>query len=139
MILTVSLAIRLDYKCLPNGGDTPCPENGTAKYKMKRFQYALAFTLLGYPAQAWAATAHDFFPNCTALSPAQGQTLIVDPSGGQKGAYPTIAAAQKVAKPGDRIDLTTGEYGVVTIDGRNQDKFITIEAAPGQTPRFTGS
>ncbi|MDR3448146.1 MAG: hypothetical protein P4M15_00060, partial [Alphaproteobacteria bacterium] len=131
----MSLAIRLDYKCLPDGWDRLPPKNGTAKDKMKRFQYALAFALLGYPAQAWAATAHDFFPVCAAQSPAQGQTLIVDPSGSQKNAYPTIVAAQKFAKPGDKINLMTGDYGEVTLDGRNSD-FITIEAAPGQIPRF---
>ena len=55
-----------------------------------------------------------------AIETAQGQTLIVDPSGSQKnGPYPTIVAAQKFAKPGDKINLMTGDYGEVTLDGRN--------------------
>jgi hypothetical protein len=103
---------------------------------MKNLRYAMALLALCCPIPARAVGVHDFFPICAALSPAQGQTLIVDTSGGRKGSYPTIAAAQTVAKGGDKIDLMTGDYGAVAIDGKNSD-FITIEAAPGQTPRFT--
>ena len=104
---------------------------------MKNLRYALALLLLSCPAKSWAMTAHDFFPICAAPSGTAGQTLVVNPAGGRNGSYPTIAAAQKVAKPGDKIDLMTGDYGDVTITGMNQGDFITIEAAPGQTPRFT--
>lgn len=107
------------------------------KAPMKNPRYILALLLLSCPARAWAVTAHDFFPICAAPSGGSGQTLIVDPAAGQKSSYPTIAAAQKVAKPGDKIDLMTGNYGDVVIAGINQNDFITIEAAPGQTPRFT--
>jgi len=104
---------------------------------MKNIHYALTFLLLCSPAPSWAATAHDFFPICAAPPAASGQTLIVDPSGAQKGSYPNLAAAQKVAKPGDRIDLMTGDYGELALTGMNQNGFITIEAAPGQTPKFS--
>jgi hypothetical protein len=82
-----------------------------------------------------AASAHDFFPACTALTNAAGQTLIVDPSGKTEKSYIGIAAALKVAKPGDKISLMSGDYGALSLDGKNSD-FITLEAAPGQTPKF---
>jgi hypothetical protein len=103
---------------------------------MIHLRRSLALLALLCPTQAWAVTAHDFFPICAAPSGNGGQTLIVDPSGGQKGSYPSIATAQRAARPGDKIDLMTADYGAVVISGTNQNDFITIEAAPGQTPRF---
>ena len=62
---------------------------------------------------------------------------MVNPGGQGNNTYSTIAAALKAAKPGDAIDLMTGDYGDLAITGINQNGFITIEAATGQTPRFT--
>ncbi|MDR3450057.1 MAG: right-handed parallel beta-helix repeat-containing protein [Alphaproteobacteria bacterium] len=81
-----------------------------------------------------ASVASDFFPICAKPPASAARTLTVDPSG--RGAYPNIPAALKAAKPGDFVDLMTGDYGDVRIDGRNSG-FVTIEAAPGQTPQFT--
>jgi len=97
----------------------------------------LAFAIVCHSGASSAATAHDFFPVCAAPTSATGQTLVVDPSGAQKSSYNNIAAALKVAKPGDKISLMSGDYGGLLLDGKNSG-FITIEAAPGQTPKFTG-
>jgi hypothetical protein len=96
----------------------------------------LAFAMVCHSGASSAATAHDFFPVCAAPTSATGQTLVVDPSGAQRNAYSNIAAAIKAAKPGDKIALMSGDYGTLALDGINRD-FITIEAAPGQTPKFT--
>jgi hypothetical protein len=96
----------------------------------------LTLAALYHSEPASAATAHDFFPMCAGPAVATGQTLIVDPSGTQRNSYKNIAVALKAAKPGDKISLMSGEYGAVALDGKNSD-FITIEAAPGQTPKFT--
>ena len=82
-----------------------------------------------------ASVASDFFPICSKPPVSAARTLTVDPSG--HGAYPNISAALKAAKPGDSVDLMTGDYGDLAVSGVNQNAFITIEAAPGQEPRFT--
>ena len=84
-----------------------------------------------------AATISDFFPNCASPSDAAIYTLTVDPASRGGSAYFNIAAALKDARPGDTVALMTGAYGELAIDGINQNGFITIAAAPGQTPRFT--
>lgn len=104
---------------------------------MKRFPHALALFLMSWSARSWAATAHDFFPVCAAPPASAARTVIVDPSGNKAGSQPNIAAALKMAKPGDAIDLMTGDYGDLVVNGMNQGAFITIEAVPGQEPRFT--
>jgi parallel beta-helix repeat protein len=44
-----------------------------------------------------------------------------------------VAAPSAPVKPGDTIFLNTGDHGNVQIAGAN-DEFVTIQAAPGQTP-----
>ncbi len=100
------------------------------------FACLLAFAALHCSEPASAATARDFFPVCAASPDSAGQTLIVDLSGAPRGSYNNIAAALKAAKPGDKISLMSGDYGGFVLDGKNS-AFITIEAAPGQTPKFT--
>ena len=93
----------------------------------------LVFAALFQAEPSSAASVHDFFPACAALTDAAGQTLIVDPSGKTEKSYIGIAAALKVAKPGDKISLMSADYGALSLDGKNSD-FITLEAAPaGQT------
>jgi hypothetical protein len=89
------------------------------------------------PASAKIATVADFFPNCSKISETAGRNLTVDPSTKVNGTYPDIPAALRAAKPGDTISLMTGEYGDLIISGANRGGYVTITAAPGQTPRFT--
>ena len=97
----------------------------------------LAFAMVCHSGVSSAATAHDFFPACAAPASVAGQTLVVDPAGAEKNSYNNITAALKAAKPGDKISLMSGNYGGLLLDGKNTG-FITIEAALGQTPKFTG-
>jgi len=105
---------------------------------MKSWCYALLGLALCYPVEGWAKTplAGDIFPNCAKFPGAAGRTLTVDPQGRNGSALPNIAAAMKAAKDGDTIELMTGDYGELTVTGIHQLDFVTIAAAPGQTPRF---
>lgn len=104
---------------------------------MKILRYGLILLAFGYPTQAWAKSASDYFPICSAPGAGSGRTLTVDPSSPRPGAYSDIASALKAAKPGDTISLMNGDYGELKLSGMNQGGFITITAAPGQTPRFS--
>lgn len=106
---------------------------------MKSVRYALAFTavFLATPAAAEVMSIADFFPNCASPSDASGRTLTVDAKNSRSGSYSNIAAALQVAKPGDTIALMTGDYGLLNLNGMNQNGFITIAAANGQSPKFT--
>jgi len=84
-----------------------------------------------------AAAITDYFSNCAPPPAASTRTLVVSPSGHAGGSFSTIQAAIQAATPGDTIALMTGEYGELAIGGINQSRFITIAAAPGQTPHFT--
>lgn len=99
---------------------------------MKLLRSGLVLFAFCHPAQSWAKSASDFFPTCTAPGRAAGKTLTVDPSGRAAG----IDAALKAARPGDTINLMSGDYGELAINSRNQGGFVTIQAAPGQSPRF---
>src|SRR6185312_15304746 len=89
------------------------------------------------PASASITSAADFFQNCSKPPATAGHVLTVDPSAKVNGAYPNIATALEAAKPGDTISLMTGDYGDLTVTGANKGGFITIAAAPDQTPSFT--
>lgn len=104
---------------------------------MRILRYGLAILALCQTGQAWAKSASDYFPICTAPMAVTGKTLTVDPSARGAGSLPTIDAAMKAARPGDVISLMTGDYGELKIAGANQGRFITITAASGQTPKFT--
>ena len=104
---------------------------------MRKFPLALALLALAFPAHSWAASAHDFFANCAPPTGSSNRTLTVDPQARTTNTYPNISAAIAAAKPGDTIQLMTGDYGDYSVTGLNQDGFITIAAAPNQTPRFT--
>jgi len=106
---------------------------------MRAFPCAIIALVLFLPAEASARTAAapDFFPVCTKLPAAGGKSLTVDPQGHGAGTYPNISAAIKAAKPGDTVALMSGDYGEFTLTGVNQGGFITLAAAPGQTPRFS--
>jgi len=99
------------------------------------FAILLGLAAIYHSEPSWAATTHEFFSVCAEPESPTGQTLIVDLFGRQKGSYNSIAAALKAAKAGDKIDLMSGDYGALSLDGRNAG-FITIEAASGQTPKF---
>ncbi|MES2253766.1 MAG: right-handed parallel beta-helix repeat-containing protein [Pseudomonadota bacterium] len=107
------------------------------KKPMRILRYSLALLALCHAAPSWAKSASDYFPICTAPGTAAGRTLTVDPSSRSAGSLSTIDAAMKAARPGDVISLMTGDYGELKITGANQGGFITIAAAPGQSPRFT--
>ena len=102
---------------------------------LAKFASALALLFIANPAQAANATVADFFPMCTALPANEGNKLVVDP-GRKNGAYPDIASALRTAKPGDTIELMSGDYGALTLSGVNSG-FISIAAARGQSPRFS--
>ncbi|MEO8895502.1 MAG: hypothetical protein ABI450_06440, partial [Rhizomicrobium sp.] len=104
---------------------------------MRILRYSLAILAFCHITQAWAKSASDFFPICTAPDAAAGRTLTVDPSFRSAGSISTIDAAMKIARPGDVISLVSGDYGELKITGANQGGFVTIAAASGQTPRFT--
>jgi len=104
---------------------------------MRILRYSLAILTLCQAGQAWAKSASDFFPICTAPGRATGRTLTVDPSARSTGSLSTIDAALKSARPGDTINLMSGDYGELNIGGANQNAFITIAAAPGQNPQFS--
>ncbi|MBN9554220.1 MAG: right-handed parallel beta-helix repeat-containing protein [Alphaproteobacteria bacterium] len=108
-----------------------------AETGMKILRYGLILLAFGYPTQAWAKSASDYFPICSAPGAGSGRTLTVDPSSPRPGSYSDIASALKAAKPGDTISLMSGDYGELKLSGMNQSGFITIAAAPGQTPRFS--
>lgn len=82
--------------------------------------------------------AGDIFPTCGKFQDGTGRTLVVDPQSRMSGSFPNIAAALKLAKAGDTVSLMSGDYGDLTITGMNQGGFLTLAAAPGQTPHFTG-
>ena len=103
---------------------------------MKTLRYGLVLLAFGYPTQSWAKSASDFFPICSAPGAGSGRTLTVAPSSPRPGGYSDIASALKAAKPGDTISLMSGDYGTLNLSGMNQS-FITIAAAPGQTPKIT--
>jgi hypothetical protein len=107
---------------------------------MRSLRYALISLVLCYPAESWAKAeiAGDVFPACGKFQDGTGRTLIVDPQSRMPGSLPNIAAALKLAKPGDTVSLMSGDYGDLTITGSNQGGFLTLSAAPGHTPRFTG-
>lgn len=90
-----------------------------------------------YSTQAGAKTVSDFFANCTKATGQGGKTLIVNPLSRSPGSLSTIDAAIRSAKPGDTISLMSGDYGELKVTGANQSDFITIQAGPGQTPRFS--
>jgi parallel beta-helix repeat protein len=90
-------------------------------------------SFLANPASA-ANSVADFFPNCTAPPVTSERSLVVDPKGGAN-TYRDIDSALRAAKPGDTIELRTGNYGDLLLSGSNS-KFISIVAAPGQSPRF---
>ena len=92
---------------------------------------------MAHSSHAKTATVADFYANCATPSETVAHTLTVDPLSHSNGSYPTIAAALQAAKPGDTIALMTGDYGNFALSGINSNGFITIAAAPGQTPRFT--
>jgi len=126
----------------PHGGHKLAQKPGTmgARPKenpMRILRYSLVVLAFCHTTQAWAKSASDFFPNCTAPGRATGRTLTVDPSARSAGSLPTIDAALKAARPGDTISLMTGDYGDLNIAGANPNSFITITAAPGQNPRFS--
>jgi hypothetical protein len=102
----------------------------------KTLRTSLILLAVGYPTQSWAKSASDFFPICSAPGAGSGRTLTVDPASPRPGGYTDIASALKAARPGDTIGLTSGDYGTLNLSGMNQS-FITIAAAPGQTPKFT--
>ncbi len=104
---------------------------------MRILRYGLTILALCHTGQAWAKAASDYFPICTAPGRAAGRTLTVDPSARGAGSLTSIDTAMKAAKPGDTINLMSGNYGELTIKDRNQGDFITIQAAPGQSPHFT--
>jgi len=104
---------------------------------MRLLRYSLAILAFCHVTQAGAKTASDFFPICTAPGASTGRTLTVDPSSRSPGGLSTIDAAMKAAHPGDVISLAGGDYGELKITGANQGGFVTIAAAPGQTPKFT--
>jgi hypothetical protein len=104
---------------------------------MRLLRYSLAILAICHTGQAWAKTASDFFPICTAPGASTGRTLTVDPSSRSPGSLSTIDAAMKTARPGDVISLASGDYGELKITGANQGGFVTVAAAPGQTPKFT--
>lgn len=85
------------------------------------------------PAAAQIATVAKFFPNCAPLPDAAGHTLTVGPAGNADA----FAAAVRGAQPGDTIALKSGDYGVLDLRGAKKSGFVTITAAPGQTPHFT--
>ena len=84
-------------------------------------------------AMAEINTVAKFFPNCTPLPGVQGHTVTVGPAGNGNA----FAAALKGAQPGDIIALRSGDYGVLDLRGAQHKGFVTITAAPGQTPHFT--
>jgi len=100
---------------------------------MRILRYSLVVLALSQAGQAWAKSASDYFPICTAPGRATGRTLTVDASG-RTG---SLDAALKSARPGDTINLMSGDYGELKITSPNPDGFITIAAGPGQTPRFS--
>jgi len=106
---------------------------------MRLFRYALVGLALCYPAQTWAKTslAGDVFAPCGKFQDGTGRIYTVDPQSKTPNSLPNIAAALKLAKPGDTISLMSGDYGDLTITGVNQGAFVTLAAAPDQTPRFT--
>ncbi len=100
---------------------------------MRILRYSLAILALCQTGQAWAKSASDYFPICTAPGRTTGRTLTVDPS----GRATSLDAALKAAKPGDTISLMSGDYGELAIKDRNQGGFVTIQAGPGQSPQFS--
>ncbi|MBN9544300.1 MAG: right-handed parallel beta-helix repeat-containing protein [Alphaproteobacteria bacterium] len=104
---------------------------------MRILRYSLIVLAFCHSTQAWAKSASDFFPICTAPGRAAGRTLTVDPSAQSAGSLSTIDAALKSARPGDTISLMSGDYGDLRIANPNPGGFITITAAPGQTPKFS--
>lgn len=107
---------------------------------MRSLRFALLSLIFCYPAESWAKAqiAGDVFPTCGKLQNGAGHTYIVDPQSRTPSSLPNIPAALKIAKPGDTIALMSGDYGDLTITGINQGGFLTLAAAAGQTPRFTG-
>lgn len=106
---------------------------------MKSWRHALMILALLHPAHAWArtGTAGDVFAVCGKFQERAGRTYTVDPQSRTPDSLPNIAAALKLAKPGDTVSLMSGDYGDLTITGINQGGFLTLTASPGQTPRFT--
>lgn len=88
---------------------------------------------------SWARVAAitDFFSMCATPSNSGGRSLTVDPLNHGKDTYPNLSAALQAARPGDTIALMTSDYGDLNLNGINQNGFITIAAAPGQSPKFT--
>ena len=78
---------------------------------MRILRYSLVILAFCHTSQAWAKSASDFFPVCTAPGRATGKTLTVDPSGRTGG----LEAALKSAKPGDTINLMSGDYGELNV------------------------
>ena len=92
----------------------------------------LAFAI-STPASAEIATVAKYFPNCAPLPDSSGRTLTVGPAGNGDA----FLAALRAAQPGEIIALKSGDYGVLDLRGVRKNGFVTVTAAPGQTPHFT--
>jgi len=102
--------------------------------KLVGLNLAIATLVLATPAHSKDATLADYFPICTSAPTATVNKLVVDPNH-RTGSYSDINSAIRDAKPGDTIELMTGNYGALALSGINSG-FISITAAPGQTPQF---
>lgn len=127
--------------------------------------FAFALACAAAP-PALAAPSVAVHPNCTMPSPAKGRVWVVDPVNGSPdgdgsaarpwqslqavldrpsppGALHAALQALRASpiKPGDTILLMSGNHGNIRINYRRpptaNNAFLTIAAAPGQTPRAT--
>ncbi|HKY09604.1 MAG TPA: right-handed parallel beta-helix repeat-containing protein [Candidatus Binatia bacterium] len=120
---------------------------------MKRSDGILAFTLLIGVCCYGQADAATIAEGCAApATPARRNTFYVDPAKGNmsndgSAARPwstlaevldskrkLVATPSAPIKPGDLIYLNNGDHGNVQIAGAVNTDFITVQAAPGQTP-----
>lgn len=104
---------------------------------MRILRCSLTVFALFHASQAWSKSASDFFSICTAPGTAVGRTLTVDPSSRNAGSLPSIDAAIRTAKPGDVINLMTGDYGEITIKERHAGAYVTVQSGPGQSPKIS--
>lgn len=102
--------------------------------KLVQSNLVLAILALATPAYSKDVALADIFPICTRAPTTSTNKLTVDPNR-RAGVYSDINSAVRDAKPGDTIELMTGDYGTLALTGINST-FISIVAGAGQTPRF---